>query len=47
MMRPWDKASLLSAVQKLKKSEYESHPEKFFDGEKEYAEIELLYQNMS
>lgn len=47
MMRPWDKASLLSAVQKLKKSEYESHPEKFFDREKQYAEIELLYQNMS
>ena len=47
MMRPWDKASLLSAVQKLKKSEYESYPEKFFDWEKQYAEIELLYQNMS
>ena len=47
MMRPWDKASLLSAVQKLKESEYESHPEKFFDWEKQYAEIELLYQNMS
>ena len=47
MMRPWDKASLLSAVQKLKKSEYESLPEKFFDWEKQYAEIELLYQNMS
>ena len=47
MMRPWDKASLLSAVQKLKKSEYESLPEKFFDREKQYAEIELLYQNMS
>ena len=47
MMRPWDKASLLSAVKKLKESEYESHPEKFFDWEKQYAEIELLYQNMS
>ena len=47
MMRPWDKSSLLSAVQKLKKSEYESYPEKFFDREKQYAEIELLYQNMS
>ena len=47
MMRPWDKSSLLSAVQKLKKSEYESLPEKFFDREKQYAEIELLYQNMS
>lgn len=47
MMRPWDKASLLSAVKKLKKSEYESLPEKFFDREKQYAEIELLYQNMS
>ena len=47
MMRPWDKASLLSAVQKLKESEYESLPEKFFDREKQYAEIELLYQNMS
>ena len=47
MMRPWDKASLLSAVQKLKKAEYESLPEKFFDREKQYAEIELLYQNMS
>lgn len=47
MMRPWDKASLLSAVQKLKKSEYESYPEKFFDWEKQYAEIELLYQNIS
>ena len=47
MMRPWDKASLLSAVQKLKKSEYANLPEKFFDWEKQYAEIELLYQNMS
>ena len=47
MMRPWDKASLLSAVQKLKESGYESLPEKFFDWEKQYAEIELLYQNMS
>ncbi len=47
MMRPWDKASLLSAVQKLKKSEYANLPEKFFDREKQYAEIELLYQNMS
>ena len=47
MMRPWDKASLLSAVQKLKKSEYTNLPEKFFDREKQYAEIELLYQNMS
>lgn len=47
MMRPWDKASLLSAVKKLKESEYESLPEKFFDREKQYAEIELLYQNMS
>ena len=47
MMRPWDKASLLYAVQNLQKSEYESHPEKFFDREKQYAEIELLYQNMS
>ena len=47
MMRPWDKSSLLSAIQKLKKSEYESLPEKFFDWEKQYAEIELLYQNMS
>ena len=47
MMRPWDKSSLLSAVQKLKKSEYANLPEKFFDREKQYAEIELLYQNMS
>ena len=47
MMRPWDKSSLLSAVQKLKKSEYANLPEKFFDWEKQYAEIELLYQNMS
>ena len=47
MMRPWDKASLLSAVQKLKKSEYANLPEKFFDWEKQYAEIELSYQNMS
>ncbi|RKW23076.1 glycosyltransferase family 1 protein [Candidatus Gracilibacteria bacterium] len=47
MMRPGDKASLLSAVQKLKKSEYANLPEKFFDREKQYAEIELLYQNMS
>ena len=47
MMRPWDKASLLSAVQKLKKAEYANLAEKFFDREKQYAEIELLYQNMS
>lgn len=47
MMRPWDKASLLSAVQKLKKAEYANLAEKFFDRERQYAEIELLYQNMS